>query len=75
MIILCTLLWIKVDGVNLLRVPAKDAYAYGRTLLDLLFTKEEQKKSVVLKTKKSTKPPLEQERVETMFGKESILHV
>ena len=35
-----------VDGVNLLRVPAKDASAYGRALLDLLFSKQEQMASV-----------------------------
>jgi len=58
----------QVDGVNLLRIPAKDAYSYGRALLDQLFTKREQKVSVVLKTKKSEKPPLSPPRVEKMFG-------
>ena len=52
-----------------MRVPAKDAKAYGRALLDLLFTKHEQKASVVLKSKKTTKPPLDPARVEQMFGK------
>ena len=33
--------------MNLLRVPAKDACAYGKALLDLLLTKQEQKMSVV----------------------------
>ena len=59
----------QVNGVNLLRVPAKDAKAYGRALMDLLFTKHEQKASVVLKSKKTTKPPLDPARVEQMFGK------
>ena len=54
--------------MNLLRIPAKDAYAYGRALLDHLFTKQEQKSSIVLKTKKSDKPPLSPVRVEKMFG-------
>ena len=58
----------KVDGINLLRVPAKDVNAYGRALLDLLFTKQEQKSSIVMKSK-SSKPPLDQARVEKMFGK------
>lgn len=49
-------------------MPAKDVYAYGRALLDLLFTKHEQKTSVVMKTKKSNKPPLDPARVERMFG-------
>lgn len=39
----CTFLTMQVNGVNLLRIPSKDAYAYGRTLLDHLFTKQEQK--------------------------------
>ena len=55
--------------MNLLRVPAKDASAYGRALLDLLFTKQEQKASVVLKSKKT---PLDSVRVEKMFGKHII---
>ena len=55
--------------VNLLRIPSKDAYAYGRALLDQLFTKHEQKTSIVLKSKKSAKPPLSPKRVEQMFGK------
>ena len=59
----------QVDGVNLLRIPAKDVNAYGRALLDLLFTKQEQKTSIVMKSKKSSKPPLDQSRVEKMFGK------
>ena len=58
----------QVNEVNLLRVPAKDAYAYGCALLDLLFTKQEQKTSVVTKTKKSEKPPLDPKRVEKLFG-------
>jgi hypothetical protein len=52
-----------------LRVPAKDVNAYGRALLDLLFTKQEQKTSIVMKSKKSSKQPLDQSRVEKMFGK------
>ena len=59
----------QVDGVNLLRVPAKDVNAYGQALLDLLFTKQEQKTSIVMKSKKSNKPPLDPARVEKMFGK------
>lgn len=55
--------------MNLLKIPAKDAYSYGRSLLDLLFSKEEQKGSVIFKTKKSEKPPLSPRRVEKMFGK------
>lgn len=50
-------------------MPAKDASAYGKALLDLLFTKQEQM-SVVLKSKKTKKPPLDPMRVEKMFGKQ-----
>ena len=59
----------EVDGVNFMRIPSKDAYAYGLALLDQLFTKEEQKESIALKSKKSLKPPLSPKRVEKMFGK------
>jgi hypothetical protein len=58
----------QVNGVNLMRIPSKDACAYGRAMLDQLFTKEEQKQSIVLKSKKSVKPPLSPKRVEKMFG-------
>ena len=43
--------------------------AYGRSLLDILFSREEQGSSVVLKTKMSPKPPLSPGRVQMLFGK------
>ena len=52
-------------------MPARDMTAYGRSLLDVLFSKEEQGSSVVLKTKKSIKPPLSPRRVQKLFGKKS----
>ena len=39
-----------------------------RALLDLLFTKEEQKASILLPSKKSDKPPLDQEKVQQILG-------
>ena len=57
------------DGISLLRIPSKDASAYGRALLDTLFTKAEQKAHVLFKTSKSNKPPLDRAQVELMFGK------
>lgn len=63
---------LQVNGINLLQIPARDAYAYGRSLLEVLFTKEELSSSVVYKTKKSEKPPLPPDRVQLMFGKGSI---
>ncbi len=62
------LLLTQVDGVNLLRIPARDAYAYGRRLLDVLFTKSEQRASILLTSKKTNKPPLDQQRVHKLFG-------
>lgn len=59
----------QVDGINLLGVPAKDVNTCGQALLDLLFPKWEQKTSVVMKSKKSSKPPLDQALVEKTFGK------
>lgn len=59
----------QVDGVNLLRIPSKDAGAYGRALVDTLFTKAEQKSHVLFKTSKSSKPPLDRVKVGLMFGK------
>ena len=65
---MCSLLNQQRNGCNLLKLQARDVYAYGRALLDILFTKEEQKHSVVYESKKTTKPGLELERVELLFG-------
>ena len=43
----------KVNGVLISRIPARDAYAFGLRLLDVLFTKEELGSSLLFKTKKS----------------------
>ncbi len=56
------------NGVNLMRIPARDAYSYGLQLMDILFTKEELSKSLLFKSKKSDKPSLEQERVSRLLG-------
>ena len=55
--------------MNLLQIPAKDNSAYGRCVLDMLFTRAEQAASVILPTKKSSKPPLSPTRVRKLFGK------
>lgn len=57
-------MFMQVNGVNLLRIPARDVYSYGRSLLDVLCTKKEQKASVVVKTNKSDKPALDSDKVE-----------
>ena len=41
----------QVDGINLLHIPARDMTAYGRSLLDVLISKEKQASSVVINTK------------------------
>ena len=51
-----------------MHMPAKDMCAYGRALLDVLFSKE-QARSVLVKTPKSSKPPLAPQRVQLLFGK------
>ena len=58
----------QVNGINLLKQPAKDVCAYARNLLDFLFTKTEQKASVLFKSKKTEKPPLDPARVGIIFG-------
>ena len=65
------LLYEQVDGIKLLQMPARDMTAYGRSLLDVQFSKEEQGSSVVLKTKISIKPPPSPRRVQKIFGKKS----
>lgn len=60
---------LQVDGINLLRIPSRDAGAYGRALLDILFSKAEQRSHVLFKSSKSNKPPLDHVKVELMFGK------
>lgn len=57
-----------MNGVNLLRIPSRDAYAYALALMDVLFTKEELAMSLLFKSKKSEKPGLDRERVEKVLG-------
>ena len=61
----------QVNGVNLMHVPAKDVNAYGRALLDLLFTKHEQKALVIFESKTTSKQPLDPAQVEKIFGENS----
>ena len=42
----------QVNGVNILRLSARDVYAYGLQLIDILFTKEEQSQSLSFCIKK-----------------------
>ena len=60
---------IKLNGINLLRIPARDAYAYALSLMDALFTKQELSSSLIFYSKKSDKPALDRERVDKLLGK------
>ena len=57
-----------VGGVNVMRLPSRDAYSFALQLLDILFTKEEQGTSLLFKSKKSEKPGLDHERVEKLLA-------
>ena len=60
--------FLKVKGINLLKVHAADEFAYGRMLLDTLFTRAELKESLVYKSKLSEKPGLDTKKVELLLS-------
>ena len=68
-------LLIKVHGSNLLRLYANNPTAYGRQLLDTLFTREELKVSLLFTSSKSDKPGLDRDRVDLLFGKWNVLYM
>ena len=39
----------QVNGVNVMRIPSRDAYSFGLQLLNILFTKEELAVSLLFK--------------------------
>ncbi len=57
----------RVNGINVMVLPARDAYAFALQLMDMLFTKEELFSSLLMKSKKSTKPPLDKTRVQRLI--------
>ncbi len=59
--------------MNLLCIPARDAYAYGLCLLDALFSKQELASSLFFKSKKSEKPGLDRKTVDKLLGKYVII--
>lgn len=59
----------------MLSTITKDAYAYARRLLDVLFTKEEQIGHCLLLTTKSKKPCLEEKKVNLLFGERKKIFV
>ena len=60
---------LQVNGVNLLSLRARDVYAYSLSLMDNLFKKEEMARSLVYKSERSKKPPLDPERVALIESK------
>ena len=66
---MCTLFFLKVNGINLLNLHASDELAYGRMLLDALFTRTELKDSLVFATIRSEKAGLDRRRVEMLLSK------
>ena len=66
---------IKVNGINFLRIPARDAYAYALSFMDALFTKQELSSSLIFCSKKSDKPALDRERVDKLLGKYSSTYI
>lgn len=57
------------NGINVLRIPARDVYAYGLHLMDTYFSREELGKSLLFESKKSEKPGLDETKVCKIFGK------
>lgn len=41
-----------INGVNVMRIPSRDAYSYALRLMEMLFTKEEMSSSLIFKSKK-----------------------
>ena len=56
------------NGVNLLQISAVNPQKYALALMDALFTEEEMSESCFKESKRSTKPPLDKERVKLLEG-------
>lgn len=57
-----------VNGINIMRLPSRDAYSFALQLMDMLFSKEELSSALLFKSKKSAKPGLDKERVEKLLS-------
>lgn len=57
-----------VNGINIMRLPSRDAYSFALLLMDQLFTKEEMGESLLFKSKKSDKPGLDEQRVQKLLS-------
>ena len=56
-----------INGVNVMRLPSRDAYSFALQLMDILFTREELASCLMFKSKKSDKPALDHEKVEKIL--------
>ena len=59
----------QVNRVNILHVRASTPLAYGRVLLDIIFSRSELKESIMFRHFKSSKPPLNRQKVDLLFSK------
>ena len=57
----------QINGRNVMRLPARDAYAFALLLMDAMFSKEELSVSLLYKSDKSKKPGLDEEKVNHMM--------
>ena len=57
-----------INGINVMRIPLRDAYSFALQLLDFVFSKEEQAGSLLFKSKKTTKPALDSKRVQNILS-------
>lgn len=66
---MCKLFFLKVNGINLLNLHATNELAYGKMLLDTLFTRTKLKESLLFASKKSEKPGLDRRKMELLLSK------
>ena len=57
-----------VNGVDVSHLPAKDAYVYALTLLDVFLTKEELGGSLVYQSPRSPKTSLDEKRMKQLLS-------
>ena len=58
---------LKVNGINLLKLHAGNVLAYGRMLLDVLFTRSELKDTLLFASKKREKPAFDRKKLELEY--------
>ena len=52
-----------INDINVLEMNTRDCYQYGLDLMSMLFTREEMGKSLLYKSKRSSKPALDKTKV------------